>query len=46
MIYINDRKLNNVIMNNKYPFPRINDLFDQFKKALVFSKFDLRLSYH
>ena len=33
-------------MKNKYPFPRIDDLFDQMRGAKVFSKIDLRFGYH
>jgi hypothetical protein len=33
-------------VNNKYPFPRINDLFDQLKNEKIFSKIDLRSGYH
>ncbi|WJZ93201.1 hypothetical protein VitviT2T_012158 [Vitis vinifera] len=33
-------------MKNKYPLPRINDLFDQLKGAKYFSKIDLRTRYH
>jgi hypothetical protein len=33
-------------MKNKYPLPRIEDLFDQMRGARVFSKIDLRLGYH
>jgi hypothetical protein len=40
------RNLNNVTIKNKYPLPRIQDLFDQVKGAGVFSKIDLRLGYH
>jgi hypothetical protein len=40
------RSLNEVIVKNKYPLPRIEDLFDQMKGASVFSKIDLRLGYH
>ena len=40
------RKLNEMTMKNKYPLPRIDDLFDQLKGASVFSKIDLRSSYH
>jgi hypothetical protein len=40
------RSLNKVTMKNKYPFPRIDDLFDQLKGACVFSKIDVRSRYH
>ena len=39
-------QLNKVIGKNKYPFPRIDDLFDQMKGEKVFSKIDLRFGYH
>jgi hypothetical protein len=38
--------LNEVTIKNKYPLPRIEDLFDQMKRASVFSKIDLRSGYH
>jgi hypothetical protein len=40
------RSLNEVTVKNKYPLPRIEDLFDQMKGASVFSKIDLRSGYH
>jgi hypothetical protein len=40
------RSLNDVTMKNKYPLPRIEDLFDQMRGARVFSKIDLRSSYN
>jgi hypothetical protein len=40
------RNLNNVTIKNKYPLPRIQDLFGQVKGAGVFSKIDLRSGYH
>ena len=40
------RKLNDVTIKNKYPLPKIEDLFDQLTGARVFSKIDLRTGYH
>jgi hypothetical protein len=40
------RSLNEVTNKNKYPLPRIDDLFDQLKGACVFSKIDLWSGYH
>jgi hypothetical protein len=40
------RSLNEVTIKNRYPLPRIEDLFDQIKGASVFSKIDLRSGYH
>jgi hypothetical protein len=40
------RPLNEVIIKNMYPLPRIDILFDQLTGARVFSKIDLRSSYH
>ena len=39
---IDYRKINKVTVKNKYPLPRIEDLFDQLKGASVFSKINLR----
>jgi hypothetical protein len=40
------RSLNDVTIKNKYPLPRIDDLFDQMRGARVFFKIDLRSGYH
>ena len=45
-ISIDYRQINKVTVKNKYPFPRIEDLFDQLRRASVFSKIDLRLGYY
>jgi hypothetical protein len=40
------RSLNEVTIKNKYPLPRIEDVFDQMKGVGVFLKIDLRSGYH
>jgi hypothetical protein len=40
------RSLNDVTIKNKYPLPRIEDLFNQMRGARVFSKIDLKSGYH
>ena len=43
---IDYRQLNKLTIKNRYPLPRIDDLFDQVRGASVFSKIDLRTGYH
>src|SRR4051795_13344438 len=40
------RPINQATIQNKYPLPWINDLYDQLAGSQVFSKLDLRLGYH
>ena len=40
------RRLNRVTVKNKYPLPRIDDLFDQLRGSKYYSKIDLRTGYH
>ena len=43
---IDYRQLNRVTIKNRYPLPRIDDLFDQLKGARVYSNIDLHIGYH
>ena len=43
---IDYRQLNRVTIKNRYPLPRINDLFDKLRGARVYSKIDLCIGYH
>ena len=38
--------MNRATIKNRYPSPRIDDLFDQLRGARVYSKIDLRTGYH
>ena len=43
---IDYQQLNRVIIKNRYPLPRIDDLFDQLRGAEIYSKIDLHTGYH
>nr|GEZ54326.1 putative reverse transcriptase domain-containing protein [Tanacetum cinerariifolium] len=43
---IDYRELNKMTVKNRYPLPRIDDLFDQLQGSSVYSKIDLRSDYH
>jgi len=45
-LLIDYSQLNKVIIKNRYPLSRIDDLFDELKGLMVFSKIDLRFKYH
>ena len=40
------KQLNRVTIHNRYPLPRIDELFDQLQGSRVYSKIDLRSGYH
>nr|GEX52426.1 putative reverse transcriptase domain-containing protein [Tanacetum cinerariifolium] len=43
---IDYQELNKLTVKNRYPLPRIDDLFDQLQGSNVYSKIDLRSGYH
>ncbi|GKA41415.1 putative reverse transcriptase domain-containing protein [Tanacetum coccineum] len=43
---IDYKELNKLTVKNRYPLPRIDDLFDQLQGVLYFSKIDLQSGYH
>ncbi|GKD66257.1 putative reverse transcriptase domain-containing protein, partial [Tanacetum coccineum] len=45
-MYIDYRELNKLVVKNRYPLLRIDDLFDQLQGSSVYSKIDLRSGYH
>nr|GEZ01569.1 putative reverse transcriptase domain-containing protein [Tanacetum cinerariifolium] len=45
-MYIDYRELNKLTVKNRYPLPRIDDLFDQLQGSSVYSKINLRSGYH
>ncbi|GJT08771.1 putative reverse transcriptase domain-containing protein [Tanacetum coccineum] len=46
MMCVDYRELNKLTVKNRYPLPRIDDLFDQLQGLSVYSKIDLRSGYH
>ena len=43
---INYRQLNKMTIKNRYPLPKVDDLFDQVGGEKIFSNIDLRSGYH
>nr|GEU67265.1 putative reverse transcriptase domain-containing protein [Tanacetum cinerariifolium] len=43
---IDYQELSKLTVKNRYPLPRIDDLFDQLQGSSIYSKIDLRLGYH
>ncbi|GJX69302.1 putative reverse transcriptase domain-containing protein [Tanacetum coccineum] len=46
MMCIDYRELSKLIVKNRYPLPRIDDLFDQLQGSSIYSKIDFRSGYH
>ena len=45
-LFIDYRKLNKLTIKNRYPLPRIDDMFDQLSGAKLFSQLDLATGFH
>nr|GEU72305.1 putative reverse transcriptase domain-containing protein [Tanacetum cinerariifolium] len=45
-MYIDYRDLNKLTIKNRYPFPKIDDIFDQLQRSQYLSNIDLRSGYH
>ncbi|GKE01754.1 putative reverse transcriptase domain-containing protein [Tanacetum coccineum] len=43
---LSEKELNKLTIKNRYPLPRIDDLFDQLQGSSVYSKINLRFGYH
>ncbi|GJX72492.1 retrotransposon protein, putative, ty3-gypsy subclass [Tanacetum coccineum] len=46
VVFLGVLQLNKLTVKNRYPLPRIDDLFDQLQGSSVYSKIDLRFGYH
>ncbi|GJX71152.1 putative nucleotidyltransferase, ribonuclease H [Tanacetum coccineum] len=46
IMYIDYREMNKLTVKNRYPLPKIDDLFDQLQGSSTYSKIDLRSAYH
>ena len=46
MLCVDYKHLNKMTVKNKYPMPRIDELFDQVRGVKIFSKINLRCGYH
>jgi hypothetical protein len=45
-MYVDYRAFNKATVKNRYPLPRIDDLFDRLSGTKMFSRIDLRLGYY
>ncbi|GKA99634.1 putative reverse transcriptase domain-containing protein [Tanacetum coccineum] len=43
---LQDKEQNKLTIKNRYPLPKIDDMFDQLQRSQYFSKIDLRFEYH
>jgi len=45
-MYVDYRALNKIMVKNSYPIPNIDEILDQLKNVIYFTKLDLRSGYH